>query len=153
MLEIIPFEKQYANAFYKLNIEWLESYFYVEPLDKEVLSNPEIYIINKGGFIFFVRLDNKIVGTVALMPTTDRSILELTKMAISPTLRGQNMGQKLMQHCIDFAKEQNLKSLILYTNSKLKNAIHIYSKYGFVNVPVEENSPYTRGDIKMILDL
>lgn len=33
----------------------------------------------------------------------------------------------------------------------LKNVIHIYKKYGFIEVPVEENSPYKRGDIKMEL--
>lgn len=51
-VEIISFNVDYSKDFYNLNIEWLKSFFYVEPFDEEVLSNPKIYIINKGGHIF-----------------------------------------------------------------------------------------------------
>ena len=89
MLEIIPFDKQYAKDFYDLNIEWLKTYFYVEPYDEEVLSKPETYIINKGGHIFFVRKAHQILGTVALMPTEHDKVFELTKMAVLPSARGE----------------------------------------------------------------
>jgi GNAT superfamily N-acetyltransferase len=150
-LEIISFKNDYANNFYKLNIEWLKTYFYVEPFDEEVLSKPEIYIINKGGFIFFAKNNDDIVGTVALMPTDTTNVFELTKMAVSPKHRGFKIGQQLMQHCIDFVKDNNFKGLMLYSNTKLENAIYIYKKYGFIEVPLEPNSPYARSDIKMEL--
>lgn len=151
-IEIISYENEYAKYFYDFNIEWLKTYFYVEPYDEEVLSKPEKYIINKGGYIFFAKLNDTIVGTVALMPTKD-GLFELTKMAVSPKFRGYKIGQKLMQHCISFSKEIGLESLILYSNSVLENAIYIYRKYGFIEVPVEKNSPYKRSDIKMVLKL
>ena len=148
---IIHYKPEYASEFYELNIEWLKTYFYVEPYDEEVLSNPSTYIINKGGFIFFAKLENQIIGTVALMPTKDDSVFELTKMAVSPNYRGQHIGQKLMQYCINYAKHKQLKALILYSNRKLENAIYIYRKYGFVEIPVEDNCPYERCNIKMEL--
>ena len=44
------------------------------------------------------------VGTVALMKKKE-NVYELTKMAIViPEKRGKNMGQYLMDYCIDFAK-------------------------------------------------
>ncbi|WOD43440.1 GNAT family N-acetyltransferase [Hwangdonia lutea] len=150
-IKIIPFDKTYAKDFYRLNIEWLQTYFYVEPFDEEVLSNPETYIINKGGHIFIVKLNNDIVGTVALMPMGNKGLFELTKMAVSPKHRGYKIGQQLMQHCIDFAKSMEFPKLILYSNTKLENAIYIYKKYGFVEIPVEPNSPYKRSNIKMEL--
>lgn len=149
-INIVPFNKQYAKDFYNLNTEWLKTYFYIEAYDKEVLSKPELYIVDKGGHIFFAKLDDIIVGTVALMPTKDHNVFELTKMAVSPNYRGYKIGQQLMQFCIDFAKQQNFKSLILYSNTILENAIYIYRKYGFIEIPVEENSPYKRSNIKMI---
>lgn len=152
MIEVVPFDKSYAKDFYLLNIEWLKTYFYVEPFDEEVLSKPEFYIIDKGGHIFFAKLNDVIVGTVALMPTTDPQVYELTKMAVSPKHRGFKIGQKLMAYCIDFAKSNNYNSVILYSNRKLENAIYIYRKYGFIETSVEENSPYERSDIKMVLD-
>lgn len=152
-IKIIPFNRQYAKDFYSLNIEWLETFFYVEPFDEEVLSKPELYIVNKGGHIFFGILDDRVVGTVALMSTSEPLIFELTKMAVSPNHRGYKIGQQLMQHCIDFAIEHSFKELILYSNTLLENAIYIYRKYGFIEIPVEENSPYKRSNIKMQLTI
>ncbi len=112
LLEITDYNKEYASSFYDLNAEWLKTFFYIEPYDEEVLSNPEKYIINKGGHIFFAKLDNKIVGTVALMPK--ENTFELTKMAVSTEHRGHKIGQQLMQYCIDFSKnELNLNNIIL----------------------------------------
>ncbi len=150
-IEIVSYKNEYAKNFYSLNIEWLQTYFYVEPYDEEVLSKPEIYIINKGGFIFFAKSENDIIGTVALMPIGSNGFFELTKMAVSPKHRGFNVGQQLMQYCIDFAKSNKTPKLIIYSNRKLENAIYIYKKYGFIEIPVEENSPYKRCDIKMAL--
>ena len=78
-------------------------------------------------------------------------IFELTKMAVLPNQRGKYIGQKLMQHCIDFANENNFEKLMLYSNTILENAIYIYRKFGFIEIPVEANSPYGRSNIKMEL--
>lgn len=150
-LEIVGFKNEYASHFYDLNIEWLKTFFYVEPYDEEVLSNPDKYIVNKGGHIFFAKLNNEIVGTVALMPMKENNVYELTKMAVSPKHRGYKIGQQLMQKCIDFAKDSHFDKLVLYSNTKLENAIYIYRKYNFLEIPVEEKSPYIRCNIKMEL--
>jgi len=148
-IKIISFKDEYASDFYNLNIEWLKAFFVVEPYDEEVLSKPKPYIIDKGGHIFFARLNDTIVGTVALMPTEDKGVFELSKMAVSPKHRGLKIGQQLMEYCIDFAKKRQFNGLILYSNTKLENAIYIYRKYGFIEIPVEADSPYIRSDIKM----
>ncbi|TYA59117.1 GNAT family N-acetyltransferase [Formosa maritima] len=150
-VKIVPFKLEFAKDFYELNIEWLQNYFYVEPFDEEVLSKPQHYIIDKGGYIFFALINNKIVGTVALMPTTNKFVFELTKMAVSPNLRDLKIGQKLMHHCINFSKKQEFEGLMLYSNTKLENAIYIYKKFGFIEIPVELHSPYKRSNIKMVL--
>ncbi|MGB3607338.1 MAG: GNAT family N-acetyltransferase [Psychroserpens sp.] len=149
--EIIPFENQYAKDFYDLNIEWLETYFYVEAFDEEVLSKPEHYIIDKGGYIFFAKSHENILGTVALMPTSSPVVFELTKMAVLPNERGNQIGQKLLQYCIDFAAAHNFEALMLYSATLLENAIYIYRKFGFKELPLEPDCPYKRSDIKMEL--
>ena len=151
MVDIISFNKQYSKDFYELNVEWLKTFFYVEPYDEEVLSKPEKYIINKGGHIFFAKLEDDVVGSVALMPIGNEGLFELTKMAVSPKHRGHKIGQKLMQYCIDYAKSIGLPKLLLYSNTNLENAIYIYRKYGFIQVPVEPDCPYKRCNIKMEL--
>lgn len=151
-MEIISYEPQYAEDFKNLNIEWLEKYFWVEPHDEEVLGKPEKYILDPGGTIFFVLENEKIIGTVALMKI-EEGIFELTKMAVVPAAQGKNVGQQLMQHTLDYARSKGWKKLIIFSNRKLENAIHIYKKYGFLEIPIGENNPYARGDIKMELPL
>ncbi|WP_452224578.1 GNAT family N-acetyltransferase [Lacinutrix chionoecetis] len=148
-INIIPFSKAYSADFYKLNTEWLKTFFYVEPFDEEVLSNPEKYIINKGGYIFFAKYNDTIVGTYALMPLPAQDAFELTKMAVLPDFRGHNIGQKLLHHTIDFAKSKKFNRLLLYSSRKLENAIYLYKKFGFKEINVEDNCPYKRCDIKM----
>lgn len=150
-MTIIPFHSDYTKDFYELNVEWLQKYFYVEPYDEQVLSNPESFIISKGGHIFFAIENEKVIATVALIPY-DSATYELTKMAVLSNQRGKKIGQSLLQYCIQFAKEHK-KSLMLYSHTKLENAIHIYRKAGFREMDLEPNNPYERSNIKMILTL
>lgn len=149
---IIPFDPKYAKDFARLNIEWLEKYFVVEPLDKELLEQCEETIINKGGYIFFAKVEEEIAGTFSLIKIEDH-VYELGKMAVSPKFQGQKIGQQLLEFCIGFARDQNWATLILYSNRILENAIYIYQKFGFKEIPIEENPLYKRSNIKMELPL
>ena len=150
-LEIIAYQPEFAADFYNLNVEWLKRYFYVEPYDEKVLGNPKKYVLDPGGFIFFAKYNNKIVGVVSLI--NQKSFYELSKMAVSPKYQGLKIGQKLMDFCIDFARKKEWNSITLYSHRSLVPAINLYKKMGFVEIPVEKNSHYERSDIKMLLEL
>ncbi|WP_299256064.1 GNAT family N-acetyltransferase [uncultured Aquimarina sp.] len=151
-IEIIPFDPKYAKDFADLNVEWLEKYFVVEEHDVGLLERCEETIINTGGYIFFAKSGDEIAGTFSLIKI-EEGIYELGKMAVSPKFQGQRIGQQLVSFCLNFAKDQHWVKLILYSNRILKNAIHIYRKYGFVEIELEKNSPYLRSNIKMELTL
>ena len=149
-INIINFQDNFEKDFYDLNIEWLEYFFQVEEYDYEVLSNSKKYIINKGGKIFFAESAGNIIGTVALMPTKNKLVFELTKMAVKPEYRNKGIGKKLLKKCIDYSKSNSYSSIILYSNKKLNNAIHLYRNFGFKEIRMEKKSPYLRANIKMI---
>lgn len=149
--EIIPFDVKYAKDFYELNVSWLEKFFYVEPYDEKVLSNPKEYIIDNGGYIFFIKLDSKIIGTAAFI--NQKSYFELSKMAVTQEYQGLQLGKKLIKHCISFAKEKKWNSITLYSHRKLETAINLYKKVGFIEIPLEKDVHYERANIKMKLDL
>lgn len=148
-MTIVPYNPLYAPHFKTLNIEWLEAFFYVEPYDLEVLSHPEKYIIHTGGHIFFVLQENQIVGTVALMQTSEKGVFELTKMAVHPSQRAKGIGKELLGYCIAFAKAEKFDTLILYSNTILENAIYLYRTFGFEEIALETTSHYKRSNIKM----
>ena len=149
-INIINFQDNFEKDFFDLNIEWLEYFFQVEEYDYEVLSNSKKYIINKGGKIFFAESAGNIIGTVALMPTKNKLVFELTKMAVKPEFRNKGIGKKLLKKCIDYSKSNNYSSIILYSNKKLNNAIHLYRNFGFKEIKMEKKSPYLRANIKMV---
>lgn len=151
-VKIVSFKDKYSHYFYELNYDWLNEYFFVEEYDEKVLKNCKKEIIDKGGFIFFAINNSEIVGTMALIPR-EEGVYELNKMAVRKDIRGKGIGHQLINFIIHYAKENNYKSLILYSNSVLKNSIHLYNKFGFKKINSERNTPYKRSDIKMELIL
>lgn len=148
MISIIPFADQYTADFKKLNIEWLKQYFIVEPYDEYQLSHPREEILDKGGYIFMAIADGRIIGTVALMKENEGSF-ELTKMSVTKEWQGRGASKLLMDACVQIAREKHWDRLFLYSNTILQAAIALYRKYGFSEIPLEQNSHYKRTNIKM----
>lgn len=146
-IEIIDYSDELKDQVRILNYEWLQKYFHIEEGDKISLSNPKEQIIDKGGFIFYAKLDNQIVGTASLLKKPD-GVFEIGKMAVTGTAQGSGIGTMLLEHCLDVAEQKSIKKLVLYSNTKLTSAIHIYRKYGFIEVEMEKGL-YERANIKM----
>lgn len=147
IVTIIPFSADLTEPIKTLNIEWLKKYFKIEPKDEKVLSNPQEEIIDKGGMIFYAKYKGDIVGTVSLIKMNDAEF-ELSKMAVTDGVQGLGIGKKLLQHCVEVAQENGVEKIILYSNRTLKPAIHLYEKFGFEEVLLEDGV-YERANIKM----
>ena len=143
-----------ATAFRTLNEEWINRHFTLEAKDRETLGDPENSILLKGGYVFMVYAGDEPVGCVALIPMSD-GVYELSKMAVSPRLRGQGIGRCLLQHAIDQARLLGARSLFLGSSTKLPSAIHLYESIGFRHVPPEilPPMPYARADVFMEMTL
>ncbi len=150
-ISIRPFENQYRSHFERLNRIWLEGYGLFEDIDATVLSDPEKHILAPGGEIFFAFADEKIVGTVALVPMANGE-WELTKLAVDPEFRGHGIGKAIMLHIHQAALEKGLSKIILYSQTMLEAAIRLYRKLGYYEVPVDQLK-YARCDIKMEIPL
>ena len=149
MIQIIPWEEKYAQDFIDLSIEWLEKYVRVEPADEEILYDPHGSILDDGGMIFFASRDGRNVGTVAMI-NMGGGQYELAKLAVTESCKGLHISDLLMEAAIGFARERHAKKIILFTNSRLIPAIHLYHKYGFIDVPLIDNE-YEESDMKMEL--
>ncbi len=145
-VEFINYDASLAGHFKALNVSWLKQFFVVEPIDEIMLSDPQTYILDKGGYIFFAKLGNKVVGTFAFVK--DGDVFELGKMAVAENQRGKKIGNQMLTFCFEKAKELGMKKIFLYSNTKLENAIHLYRKFGFKEVPLG-SSEYKRSNIKM----
>ena len=149
-VDIIPFAPCYRADFKRLNVEWLEKYFYVEAIDNEVLSHPEQVILTPGGFIFLARYKGEIVGTCALI-RVGRSRVELSKMAVTERCQGLGIGRRLLLAAVEQFRRMGATELFLESNSKLKPALTLYEAHGFRHAPRPKMaSHYHRSDVYMV---
>ncbi len=143
-----------ATAFRTLNEEWITRYFTLEAKDRETLNHPAQSILLKGGHIFMAYAGAEAVGCVALIPMQN-GVYELSKMAVSPHLRGRGLGRRLLHHVIAQARSIGASSLFLGSNTRLKDAVHLYESVGFRHVKRETlpPMPYSRADVFMEMPL
>ena len=151
--EITTYNPKYQKSFKDLNIEWISTYFVVEPNDVKALDHAEEYIINKGGEIFSAILNDEVLGVCALIKSDGKDYdYELAKMAVSPKAQGKGIGLLLAESAIRWATDKGASKIYLESNTKLKPAIKLYEKLGFKEI-TGISSSYDRVDIQMMLTL
>jgi ribosomal protein S18 acetylase RimI-like enzyme len=152
-LRILDYTPSLARTFHDINAEWITVMFAMEPHDRDVLENPDRFIIEPGGMILFVEAEGLgIVGTCALMPAGDGA-WELTKMGVLETARGRKAGEFLLSAVLARASAMpEVMELFLLTNSKCEAAIHLYEKAGFTHsadIMTRFGAMYDRCDVAM----
>ncbi|WP_140909402.1 GNAT family N-acetyltransferase [Cognatiluteimonas lumbrici] len=149
---IVGFDPRWREDFARLNLEWLRRWFVVEPVDEEVLGDPERHILADGGQVLFA-LDpdgSRAIGTVALRHDGD-GVFELTKMAVEPEQRGTGIGRALLLAAIDAYRGLGGRELYLESSSLLQPALRLYESAGFVHRPAPRpGSHYARADVHMV---
>ena len=146
------FSRQDADAFRSLNEEWITRHFVLEAKDIQTLSDPEGTILRRGGRLLLACLGDEPVGCVALIPMGE-GVFELSKMAVSPRVRGRGIGRKLLLASIAEGKALGAVSLFLGSSTKLPDAVHLYGSVGFRHVPPFRlpKLAYQRADVFMEL--
>lgn len=150
-IQIVDFNLFYAKAFYDLNHEWISKYFIMEDADIKSLSDPQGYILNKGGHILIALFNGEPVGTCALLKE-EEDVFELAKMAVAPKMQGMKIGKMLGEAAIERARRIGAKKVYLVSNRRLETALNLYRRLGFEEVPMPP-SIYQRADIKMEMNL
>jgi ribosomal protein S18 acetylase RimI-like enzyme len=152
-IRIIDFDPRWRDDFARLNIDWLERFFVVEPIDRDVLSDPERHILADGGRILFaIDANDRAIGTVALKHEGD-GVYELTKMAVDPAQQGRGIGRKLLARAIDTYRRCNGRELFLESSRKLAPALQLYESAGFRHRPAPRpGTHYARADVYMVFE-
>jgi len=150
-LEIAPFRRDLREHFYRINAQWLERYWSLEPIDRNVLSEPEKHVLKPGGAIFYALVDGEVIGTVALLKDAAAGEYELSKMGVEAGWRGRGAGRRLLDAAIAEFKRRRGGMLFLESNSKLGPALKLYEDAGFVHQRgLRPGSHYARSDVYMI---
>jgi DNA-binding MarR family transcriptional regulator len=149
-VQLLDYAPQYQADFKRLNVEWIEQHFRLEPADLKALDEPEAYILHPGGHILLAAYQGLIVGTCALVKL-DAQTYELAKMAVSPTAQGLGIGYRLGEAALVKARALGAGRVYLESNTKLGQALNLYYKLGFRKTVAGTPSPYERCNIQMEL--
>lgn len=79
---------------------------------------------------------------------------EIMKFATRGMYTGTGAGSACLKACIDYGRERKLSKIILVSDRKCVQAIHLYQKFGFEEIPVDKQRfPFERADIAFELSL
>jgi GNAT superfamily N-acetyltransferase len=120
-----------------------------EGTDRDIADIEAHYLDRGGVFELFEDEQGNLLGTCALYPLTGDTV-ELRKMYFAPELRGRGFGKKTLQRMIETSRAGGFKKIYLETASVLKEAVHLYEKFGFVPTR-EKHTP--RCDAAYVLNL
>ncbi len=103
--------------------------------DEEVLDMHAAYII-KGAAYFVIEENGKINGGGGIGPLAggEANVCELKKMYLMPEARGRNLGQLVLDRCLDFAISFGYKFCYLETFRTMERALDFYRKNGFEQI-------------------
>lgn len=144
-MKIVEYDSKYKDSFIEFNTDWIVTHFGC--LEKEDIETFETIDeeLKKGAMIYFA-IENDIPLATCMAKPMDEGTWEICKLASNKHREHKGCGSAVFEAAMQWAIKHGAKRLFLLSNRKLKPAIHIYEKYGFQEIKLNDYE-YVRGDI------
>lgn len=103
--------------------------------DQDLVHIRQYYSVNKNfSGVLIDSKSNTLMGSVGLK-NKGNDVAELCRLYLLGSYRGLGLGKRLLLNAITIAKKLSYKKLVLETHSSMVEAIALYEKLGFKEIP------------------
>jgi carbonic anhydrase len=120
-------------------------------LDDELAALPGAYAPPAGRLLLAMR-DGEPAGCVCFKGH-DNTTCELKRLYVRPTMRGLNLGWKLVSTLVEEARRAGYRRMVLDSHESMKKAHELYRSAGFRDVSAPPNFPEELRPIVVFMEL
>jgi ribosomal protein S18 acetylase RimI-like enzyme len=141
---IFPADKQIVSELFLAYAQSLPIKLDFQGFEDELAGLPGKYAVENGGAVFLAYTSSDqpssqetVIGVVALrsFPTTTTPTCELKRLYLTRPSRGFGVSKHLMSAVLAHARHLDYAEMLLDTLASMTAARHLYSSYGFLEIP------------------
>lgn len=151
-MKVVPYSARYHDDFVRFNTDWiLDNFGFLEEEDMETFRSIDARL-QSGAAIFIAVNDREQALACCMTRPVENGRWEICKLGSNKLLPHKGAGSAVFSACLAYAESHGASELFLLSNRRLKPALHIYEKYGFHEI-VLDNYEYERGDIAFLKEV
>ena len=144
-MKIIEYDSKYKEDFIQFNKDLIiDNLGFLEDEDIKTFEKMDEELAN-GAMIYFAIEDGSALACCMAKPM-ENGTWEICKLASNKNRVHKGCGSAVFEAAVQWAIDHGAKRLFILSNSRLKAAIHIYEKFGFHQLKLDDYE-YVRGDI------